>query len=249
VDRLLDGEVPAAERQAREADLARDGALRARVGRRRAFLAALAAAGARARAARRPSALLEARVRSALRRPPARTLWLRGTAAAALLAAVGTAFLLGRSDPAEALPEEVRAAVALIAHPAGAPAGAACAEGRSTSPTQFPAVRERALTVGACVEPEAEEGGGTQALLLRVEDLTPLGYVAVPDEGARPGPEIGATEFADAVVFDLAYGRTRYYLAVPKSFLETKTACAACHGPDRAGAPNPHRIVKRRWER
>jgi hypothetical protein len=173
---------------------------------------------------------------------------LRGAAAAALLAAVGTAFLLGRSDRAEALPEEVRAAVALIAHPARGVEGLACAEGRSTSPAQFPAVRERALTVGACVDPEAAEGG-TQALLLRVEDLTPLGYVAVPDAGARPGPEIGATEFADAVVFDLAYGRTRYYLAVPKAFLEAHDACAACHGPDRARAPNPHRIVKRAWKR
>jgi hypothetical protein len=245
VDRHLDGEEVPAERAARAADLASDARLARRVAARGAFLAALRAPRGREASSLPPG--LEARVRARLAaaRSPRRLRW--AAAAAALLVAVGAGVLVASREEAQALPEEIRVAVALAAQPAPGAEGRACGEG-STHPGHFPAVREEAWSVARCVEGEGEEPS-THAVLFRLTDTTRVGYVAVPQAGTREAREVGMTTVGDTIVFDVAYGRTRYYLAAPARFVAERGTCAACHGPERAGAANPHRIVERRWDR
>ena len=115
---------------------------------------------------------------------------------------------------------------------------------------QFPPVKDGSLQVWRC----REDGQGTVAKLYRPEDLPSIGYAAVAEEGVERGPDIGRTDLRDLVVFDLAYGRRRHYLAVSKSWLREadartpgRASCRACHNRSREGQPNPHNIVQRSW--
>lgn len=245
----LEGEVDSGLEQR----IARDPGLREAARARRAFLAALGRAGARERAARALPPGLAERIRAHLggRPRPALLRPTRVAAAAVLLLGVGLAALLVPArGPAEALPPEIRAAADLLSGPLLLEAPAGCAD-RSTSPFHFPPVREQVLKVGRCVEESSPgaDGPDTRAVLFRPEDTVRLGYVAVPAAGSANGPEIGLTELGGTVVFDLSYGRTRYYLAAPAEFVRAQGTCAACHGEVARAAPNPHKIVRRLWER
>ena len=56
-----------------------------------------------------------------------------------------------------------------------------------------------------------------------------------------------STRVGDVVVFDVNYGRARYFLATSWASVAGTATCAACHGPERAANParNPHRIFER----
>jgi hypothetical protein len=249
LDRTLDGELPADELAARRAWIEADPARRARATERAAFLRALRRAGEGGHAA---PAGLEARVRGALeaaRRPaPVGLRW-----AAAVAAVIVAGVLVGRAldggPEAEAMPAAVlQAAEAARAEPSGP---RTCEDGDGPRPRDFPPVRDGALLVLRCVTRD----GGTVARLYRPEDLPSVGYVAVADRDAAPGPDIGMTDLGEMVVFDVPYGRQRHYLAVPRTFLDAQRArtpgresCVACHNRSRDGQANPHNIVKRSWQ-
>jgi hypothetical protein len=124
-----------------------------------------------------------------------------------------------------------------------------CADDES-NPRYFPPVRDGALKILHCVH----DDNRTVAKLYRPEDLPSVGYVAVAQDGAGAGPDIGMTDLGDMVVFDLAYGRKRHYLAVSSEWLEAqrlltpgRASCVACHNRSRRGLANPHNIVQRSW--
>jgi hypothetical protein len=262
LDRFVDGEGSAEERASREGDVRRDPALAAAVASRRSFLAAIrraraeeAATDAAARGA------LEARVRDALAARPRLRVVRRpavlvgGLAvAAALLAGIGIGFLGGGDRRAEADALVLLAAnqVRLERAGRGAPETPlrSCSQEGPTSPYAFPLVKRREMDVKGCSSPDAP-GDATVAVLHRPEELPAIGYVAVPEPGAGRGPEIGMTELQDVVVFDLAYGDTRYYLAVDTRIAKAshpgdRWTCGACHGVSRDEDANPHHIVLRR---
>lgn len=259
IDRWLDGEGSAAEREARARDVAGDPALAARLAARAAFLQAL---GRGREAAPALPADVHARVCAALAQPaeaaPARlrlaARW-RGwaAAAAAVLVALG-AWAGWRGSPAEAVPSPAQLAVRLLDwKPAGSEGVAGCADA-NPSPQAFVLVQDGELEIRACEEP-GQAPGVSRALLRRPEELPAVGFVAVPAPGARPSSEIGITEMGrdGVVVFDVSDHGKRVYLAVDGAVLRARHAergeawtCAACHGPARQALPNPHRIVLRR---
>lgn len=258
VDRYLDGELDTATRAARDADLEADTAVAARLDGRRAYLAALGAAGRAHRDALAESVPqgLALRVRAGLaedslesdRRPTRRSSrWLVAAAALALVG-LGTALWSRPAGDAVAMPPEILKAAEAARMTVTEPGP--CADTGETSPVHFPPVKDGSLRIMRCVQ----EAGGTVARLYRPEDLPSVGYVAVAAAGAREGPTIGMTDVGDYVVYDLAYGRKQHYLAVSKRFLAQERArnpgresCRACHNRSREGEPNPHNIVARSW--
>jgi hypothetical protein len=256
VDRFLEEDLLPAERIVREAEAASDASVASRLAARRDYLRRVSSALRRDGAAERDArdlASLEARVRDALARdraglPAGRTgrrLALAALPAAALLLVAWTLGLLGGgAREAEATPAEVvRAADLLRAGPVAARPVGGCTDEDSTSPFRFPLVAQREMAVRGCADPAGEKR--TEAVLIRLEDLSVVGFVAVPDPGTKEGPEIGVTRFEDAVVFDVRIGGAAYYLAVPREVVERRGSCAACHSPARAASPNPHRLMER----
>jgi hypothetical protein len=249
--RGLDGDLPPAERERCERDLAADPAGRARVERDAAVVRAL-----RAAAAVRPPvpAGLEGRVCAALRADRARTgrvLVFRRFAPAAMLAAAAAVLVwatVGRVQESHAAPREVLLAAEAFHQaelglmPRGGAVGS-CEEG-AASPHRFPLVTNGEASVESCEPREAE----TVSVLRGEDDRKALrGLVAVPWDGKSSATDVGWTRVGDLVVFDVAIGRAKYYLATRSSAVEGRPACAACHGPLRAGNPsrNPHRFVER----
>lgn len=76
-----------------------------------------------------------------------------------------------------------------------------------------------------------------------------VGLVAVPKDRRHRGPQIGKYVLDDAVVYEVLYGDTAYYLSAKKAEVDRRGDCAACHNESRKGQPNPHRIELRRFER
>ncbi len=250
VDRYLDGECTDDERAARAADLDRDAALRQRVDARRAFLDALSAHGEARRAslrARMPAGLPD-RVTSALRRP--RVPWMRYAAAAVLVLGVGVALSTFATDDVEAIPPAVldAARIAEDGFDAREWEELGCVEGE-TNPYTFPPVRLGELSVGGCRMPGSDDGKTAARLEIDLGETTSVGYVAVPEKGTRQSADVGKTVLGDVVVYDILYGRTRYYLAVRADVVKERGDCAACHNKSREGQKNPHRIELRAWRR
>lgn len=253
IDRMIEGELPAAERAAREADVAADPALAARVAARQRFLGGLAAAGGAYRAGLATAVpdLLEGRVRDALAAPHApapRTLrWALATAAV-LLIGLGVGLLQDDGeDDAMAMPPAVLEAAEAARE--GEPGPRGCKEDER-GPLRFPPVRD-GLRIWAC----AERHGGVVAKLHRPEELPSIGYAAMPADGVAEGPTVGRTDLGDTVVFDIRYGKEAHYLAVRKAWLVRqrqltpgRESCRACHHRSRVGQPNPHRIIERSWK-
>ena len=203
---------------------------------------------------------LESRVRAALARdlptreqPSRRSRWYVATAALALLA-LGASLWSRPTDQAEAMPPEVLTAAALARMSAEAGASpekpGTCSDASPTSPVHFPPVKDGSLRILRC----EKKGDRTVARLYRPEELPSVGYVAVREAGAGTGPTIGMTDLGDLVVYDLAYGSKRHYLAVSRAFLDRerdltpgRESCRACHNRSRVGQANPHYIVARSW--
>lgn len=258
-DRTLEGELPAEDRAAREADLAGDPALAARAEARRRFLEGLAAEGRawRGGLATAMPVGLEGRVRAALAgadaaeasdAPVPLLRWAVATAAVLLLGVGATFFVGGSDDDAVAMPIAVMHAARAAAAPDPGPQG--CDDQAIGSPLRFPPVRD-GLRIWACVQRD----GGTVAKLYRPEELPSVGYAAMPAPGVDRGADVGRTDLGDTVVFDITYGRKAHYIAVRKSWLERqrsltpgRESCRACHHLSRVGKENPHRIIERSWK-
>jgi hypothetical protein len=265
--RFLDGEGDAAERAAREADLARDPAARARVDADAAFLRVV-------RLARddrpEPSEAFEGRLRRALaadraagfpspvRRVPARVVRRAMLAAATVVLALG-AWLAwpGGTKAIEAAPrDDVHLAAsayrsAASGHGSASGAAGTCDEGRA-SPRAFPPVRMGQLALASCAPDTAGEQVRSVAVLrIPAEEAgkpaDPRGLVVVPWDGKSTSTDVGWTRVGDVVVFDVTLGGARYYLATRWSAVAGTASCAACHGPMRADNPtrNPHTFVER----
>ncbi len=247
IDRFLDGELSAGEAAARAEDLARNPELSRRVALRKAFLERLGRSGAAWQVAVRtdvPDGLVD-RVHGALSRR--RTLRLPRVfayaAAAVVLLALGSFFLPEeKQEQADAAP----AGVLLARHAleASMPQEGGCAEGGPASPFAFPPVQEGELDVVGC--DEAAHAPGLRPAVLRGQEQI-IGFVAVPEPGTRKSPKVGKTLLGDVVVYDVQYGDSRAYLAVPQRFVEKRGDCAACHNRSRDGQKNPHYIELRRW--
>ena len=82
-----------------------------------------------------------------------------------------------------------------------------------------------------------------------LDEVESVGYVAVPEKGTRPSADVGKTDLGEVIVYDILYGRTRYYLAVRADVVTQRGDCAACHNKSREGQKNPHRIELRTWRR
>jgi hypothetical protein len=252
VDRLLDGACGAAEAASRETDVRSDATARARVETRRNFRDALARAAAAEVRDRADHGLLESRVRTALARARRRRipLWTWAVAAAAVLV-VGLGLSHVGPRPADAAPQgALLAADVLRASLASAPegdGGATCGVHEATSPFRLSLVARNEMKVRACLDESSETAGRApeRAVLYRVADLQTVGYVAVPDPGAKEGPEIGVTRLEGYVVFDVRQGGAVYYLAVERDVVDRRGSCAACHGRSREGEKNPHRFQER----
>lgn len=216
--------------------------------------------------------LLEARIQQALAatgrpadvypadvRPAGRQRGWRRTAVAALLfVAVGATALFGLPTGGD---EDVAYAVPLAALDAAdiarnVPYGLDLERVRSCTGSAgrpiyaFPPVRDNVFVVERCAVdsqgPTAKATGErVRGRLVRPEDLPVVGLVAVPDDDTRRGADIGKTDLGDIVVYDVSYGRTRYYLGVSKREVVEKGDCRVCHHADRVQGSNPHRIVLR----
>ncbi len=254
LDRTLEGELPLDELAVRRAEIAAEADVRVRCEQREEFLSTLRFAGEAWRhelPSRVPQGL-EARVRQALLTAPNPRYGLRWAtaAAAALVIALGASlFLTPSGGDAVAMPPEVVKAAEAARSSADGPR--TCSDEGSTSPKHFPPVRDGALRIWRCVG----DRQGTVAKLYRPEDLPSIGYAAVAEYGAGHGPDIGMTDLGDMIVFDVAYGNQRHYLAVSKEWYEQqerrtpdRASCTACHNRSKDGRPNPHNIVKRSWE-
>ena len=133
--------------------------------------------------------------------------------------------------------------------PSGTGVGATCDEG-AVSPHRFPLVVSGESQVAACA---SGEDGGTSVSVLRGTGegqgttAAPRGLVTVPWDGKSSSTDVGYTRVGDLVVFDVAIGRVKYYLATRWSSVAGTPSCSACHGPAHADNPsrNPHRFVER----
>lgn len=206
--------------------------------------------------------LLQARIEQSLAhaaRPAARGgRWRRAAAAALLFVAVGAAALFGLPTQGD---EDMAYAVPLAALDAAdiarnVPYGLDLERVRSCTGSAgrpiyaFPPVRDNVFVVERCaVDPQRPAATATgervRGRLVRPEDLPVVGLVAVPDEDTRRGADIGKTDLGDIVVYDVSYGRTRYYLGVSKREAVEKGDCMVCHHAERVRGSNPHRIVLR----
>ena len=258
--RFLDGECPADEAAARARDLLTDPEARARLERHRALLAAIAK-GRDARPS--PSDLLAPRVRGALATDRAKGFPSTGagdslprvgrsiaiaSAAAAVLAAVFV-FARGGETPVTAASDRgVYLAAQAFRDGLGANAtsrpGGTCEEGVA-SPHRFPLVENGELSLSKCTSARGDE---SVSLVERTGDPKGRrGLVVVPWDGKSSATDVGFTFVGDVVVFDVRYGRAKYYLAARADSVVGTTSCAVCHGPERAKneTRNPHKIFER----
>ena len=250
LDRYLDGEMPAAEAAAFEADLGRDPVRAAQAERRRAFLDGLRQAGAawRQELRARTPLELERRIRSSLpARSPRRRLVFAVRAAAAL-AVVGLTVGLwpARRPVAEAVPEPALAAVSLATALAETPDPSTCASALD-DPRGSPLVREGGFEVLRCADDRT-------ARLRRIADLQIVGWAAEPAAGSPRGPDVGLTVLSEHVIFDVRLRGRHEYLAVNRAAFSTlherlgdRASCFVCHRHSRDGLDNPHRIGQRAW--
>ena len=250
VDRWLDGESPADEAARLESALRDDPQLAARVAARRRYLATLASAGQAYRnglAAQMP-AHVDARVRLALAgRRQRRLPWPALAAAATLLLAVGAFLWSQQPEQAEAVPAAILRAVdhaALDANRAG------------TCASEDEVTRNSALVQMGDYQVADCRGGGSEpsARLARVRDLPVVGWAATRTTDEVKGPDIGMTVLQNYVVFDVARGRQREYLAVARVLYDElerqkpkRASCVVCHNRSREGQENPHDIKLRKW--
>jgi hypothetical protein len=155
----------------------------------------------------------------------------------------------GRVPESVAAPREVALAVQALRRaemgtlPGGPSSGGSCEEGVA-SPHRFPLVVNGEAAVESCSTAEHE----TVSVLTRDDEPTRRkGLVVVPWDGKSSATDVGWTRVEDVVVFDVAIGRAKYYLAARWEGVAGTPACAACHGPARASNPsrNPHRFVER----
>ena len=259
--RYLDGEGSPEERAARAADLLREPAARARLDADARFHR-LVATGRQALPV--PSDLLLPRVRAALAADRAagfpstgagdrlrtrRRVGAVAAAAAAVVAAIAVWSASDRVPTSGAADREVllaadayRSAVVGVLPPASG--GGTCDEGPA-SPARFPLVASGEVAVEAC-KPDGDRT--SVAVLRRTDDArTEKGLVVVPWDGRSAATDVGYTRVDEVVVFDVAIGRAKYFLATRWQDVAGTPMCAACHGPARASNParNPHRFVER----
>ena len=125
-------------------------------------------------------------------------------------------------------------------------AGATCGQGVA-SPYRFPPVAQRELSLSSCSAMSADGAQRSVSVLRRAgEDSAPLGLVGVPWAASKDtAPEVGITTLEDVVVFDVAIGGARYFLATQRTRVEKEGSCAACHGESRKGKANPHPFRER----
>lgn len=260
--RYLDGEGSPAERAERAASLLRDPSARARVDADARVLAVFRR-GVEARP--EPSALLEARIRRALAADRAAGFPSTGAgdahrvrrrrlvaAAAATLALLGGAIWSAATDRAATATahqdavrlaaEAYRDAVVGVVVGDAAPGGG-CDDGVA-SPHRFPLVTSGDLSVETCREV------GTKAVAVvhaAGRAQAERGLVVMPTDGKSVATDVGFTRVDDVVVFDVAIGRAKYYLATRYEAVDGTPMCAACHGSSRADHPerNPHRFFER----
>lgn len=250
VDRWLDGECSGDEAARFDAALREDPAFASRVTERRRFLGRLREAGVAYREglAQQVPAHVDARVRLALAgRTRRRIPWPALAAAATVLIAVGAFMFSQESDTAEAVPAAILRAVdyaSLEPDPTGT-----CADGDQVA-------RSSALVkMGDYQVADCSGGDEPSARLARVEDLPVVGWAATRTTKEVRGPEIGMTVLKNYVVFDVARGRQREYLAVARSLYDElerrqpkRASCTVCHYRSRDGQDNPHDIKLRRWK-
>lgn len=258
--RYLDGECPAAEAAVRAKDLLADPSARARIDRHRALLRTIET-GRETRPT--PSDLLSPRVRAALAADraagypstgagdslPRYGRWAAfASAAAAVLVGVfvftrgGETKTITASDrgvylAAQAFREGLGADT--VAHPGGT-----CEEGIA-SPHRFPLVENGEMSLSGCTSAMSDE---SVSLVERKGDPKGRrGLVIVPWDGKSAATDVGYTFVGDVVVFDMSYGRAKYYLAARADSVAGTTSCAVCHGPERAKneTRNPHKIFER----
>jgi hypothetical protein len=121
--------------------------------------------------------------------------------------------------------------------------GGTCEDGPS-SPHRFPLVTSGEVAVEAC----REQDGAAIAILRRTDaGHNEKGLVVVPTDGKSTATDVGFTRVDDVIVFDVAIGRAKYYLATQYATVAGTPMCAACHGPARADHPerNPHTFLER----
>jgi hypothetical protein len=259
--RFLDGEGTASERAAREACLSTDPVARARVEREAAFLAVVRR-GAAALPPVPPG--LEARVRAALAadraaglaepRVPLRVLpraRAAGLVAAACAAGLALWLVASPARPTHAADEAVLAAETARGARDGrlpGPPGAACEQGVA-SPYRFPLVAKGELEIAGC-GPTKDASGVVSVVNTQEDPKHSRALVSVPARADAPAPsgrgrDVGVLVLDDMVVFDVALGGARYYLAAPRESVDRLGSCAACHGSSRDGQRNPHRFLER----
>lgn len=257
IDRWLDGEAPPQEVASIEAAVAADAALAARVAARRDFLQQVSRSGkvARARIADSLPAHVDARVRLALAaRRRRRIAWPAVAAAATVLIAFGAVLWSSGSEPVEAkvVPMGVLRAIDFAAPSDGPESPGACATSGDFSPLESSVIRMGKYLVSNCDRaPEV-----ASARLVRPEELPVVGWAATRETKDVRGPDIGMTVLTNYVIFDVARGRKREYLAVARKHydeLSRKTpdraSCIVCHNRSREGQDNPHEIRARAWSR
>lgn len=264
--RFLDGEGTPAERAERARDLLADPAARARVEAHRGLLRTI---GRGREALPLPSALLAERVRAALAADRAAGFPSTGAgdslprygriaAFASAAAAVLVGFFVftrgGASPTTLASDRGVLLAAEAYRDGLGAPTGmdtvgGTCEEG-DASPRRFPLVASGELSLAGCrsMPDGTSSAGESVSLLERAGDPKGRrGLAVTPWDGKTSATDVGYTRVGDVVVFDVSYGRAKYYLATRWESVAGTTTCAACHGPERASNPkrNPHRIFER----
>jgi hypothetical protein len=258
VDRWLDGESNTDESATLEAAVRNDPPLAAYVAERRRFLGQLQSTGAgyRAGLAAQLPAQVEARVRMALRRQQSwarripwahRISWASCAAAATVLLAMSAFLWTQKPEPVEAVPAAILRAVDYATWDATAEPGTCATDDTRASDL----VRMGNYQVSEC----SDDSGEPAARLARVEDLPVVGWAAAHATEEVRGPEIGMTVLKNYVVFDVARGRKREYLAVARSLYDElnslepdRASCIVCHNRSREGLDNPHDIVLRRWK-
>jgi len=264
--RFLDGEGTPAERAERARELLGDPVARARVEAHRRLLETIA----RGReVVPSPSDLLAHRVRAALAADRAAGYPSTGagdslprygriaafaTAAAAVLVGFFVFTRGGASPVTSASERSVMLAAEAYRDGLGASSGmdtvgGTCDEGVA-SPRRFPLVANGELSLSSCKAANGSDAEGSESVSLLERAGDPKGrrgLVVTPWDGKTSATDVGYTRVGDVVVFDVSYGRAKYYLATRWESVAGTTTCAACHGPERASVPtrNPHRIFER----
>ena len=194
---------------------------------------------------------VDARVRLALSGRQASGGWGRWVwaAAATCLLAVGAALGTGSGERAQAMPSAMLRAVdyATLTE---------IVQGSCASDVERPASESALVRMGNYrIADCGGDAAAPSARLARVEDLPVVGWAATRETEEVAGPNIGMTVLKNFVVFDVARGRSREYLAVARPLYDAlerrypnRASCAVCHNRSRDGAANPHDIRLRAWQ-